>query len=87
MAAPFAGGNVVAITNSPAGYVTLLGLDGAMATAEQSDKTAQGHEYLQHMDMERSSAAGADQLAPKIKSYGRTMLDEFIEVGESVWVD
>ncbi|KAH7412081.1 hypothetical protein DE146DRAFT_751217 [Phaeosphaeria sp. MPI-PUGE-AT-0046c] len=86
-AAPFAGGNVIAITNSPAGYVTLLGLDSGVAAAAQDDDTAKGHEYLEYMDLGRSGAAGSRQLAPKIKSYGRTMLDEFIDVGESVWVD
>lgn len=86
-AASFAGGNVVAVTNSPSGYVTLLGLDSGTATIAQGGEKADGHEYLQHIDAEGVRAAGVNKAAPKIKSYGRTMLDEFVEVGESVWVD
>lgn len=87
MAAPFTGGDVIAVTNSPSGYVTLLGLDSGTSTVARSSRGTAGHEYLEHMDLEGMREAGNGQAAPKIKSYGRTMLDEFVEVGESVWVD
>jgi hypothetical protein len=86
-AAPFEEGDIVAITNSPLGYITLLGLDQASAIAIQSADTDVGHEYLHQLGVaseKRSSNAAAPA---RIKSYGRTILDDIISIGESVWLD
>ncbi|KAH3971209.1 hypothetical protein HBH70_016790 [Parastagonospora nodorum] len=86
-AAPFSSGNVVAVTSSPTGYVTLLGLDRGLVENSKSSESFVGHEWLMRMDLEVDNQATAGSATPKIKSYGRTALDEFISMGESVWVD
>lgn len=86
-AAPFSSGNVVAVTNSPTGYVTLLGLDRGLLENSKSSESSVGHEWLMRMGLEADSQATAGSAALKIKSYGRTALDELISMGEGVWVD
>ena len=86
-AAPFGSGNVVAVTNSPTGYVTLLGLDRGLLENIRGSESLAGHDWLMRMDLEVDNQATAGSAAPKIKSYGRTALDEFISMGEGVWVD
>jgi hypothetical protein len=86
-AAPFENGDVVAITNSPVGYVTLLGLDQGSSTSAQDSGITVGHEYLQQLEEGDDPTRMMAQTATKVKSYGRTVLDEFIAMGESVWVD
>jgi 6-phosphogluconolactonase (cycloisomerase 2 family) len=86
-AAPFENGDVVAITNSPVGYVTLLGLDLGLPAITQDPGVMLGHEYLQQLNVRNSPAQGVASATAKVKSYGRTALDEMIEMGESVWVD
>lgn len=81
-AASFEAGDVVAISNSPMGYVTLLGLDyGTVAMAQSSE-----HEFLEELplEMEKREVGVA---APKIKSFGRTVLDDYVGLGESIWID
>jgi hypothetical protein len=86
-AASFAGGDIVAITNSPIGYVTLLGLDqGGVKVAQDADG-GYDHAYLEALKMERSDASHINAASAKVKSYGRTALDEYIAIGEAVWVD
>jgi hypothetical protein len=86
-AAPFSIGDIVAITNSPVGYVTLLGLDQVSPTILQVHENLQGHEYLQQLSVLSERYAEEILVAAKIKSYGRVTLDEFVATGESVWVD
>jgi hypothetical protein len=83
-AAPFESNDVVAITNSPLGYVTLLGLDKGGSTFASALKE---HAYLEQLNMEVDMTTEESLAAAKIKSYGRTVLDEFIAIGESIWVD
>lgn len=82
-AAPFEAGEVVAISNSPMGYVTLLGLDYVTAVAAQSSE----HEFLEELPVVREKRDGVQAAAPKIKSYGRTVLDDYVGLGESIWID
>jgi hypothetical protein len=86
-AAPFESDHVVAITNSPLGYVTLLGLDQSRSTPAQDAWATHNHAYLDQLDMGSDLTTNVSLAAAKIKSYGRTVLDEFIALGESVWVD
>jgi DNA-binding beta-propeller fold protein YncE len=86
-AAPFENGDVVAITNSPVGYVTLLGLDQGSSTSAQDSGITVGHGYLQQLEERDDPTRMMAQTVTKVKSYGRTVLDEFIAMGESVWVD
>ncbi|OAL57215.1 hypothetical protein IQ07DRAFT_594611 [Pyrenochaeta sp. DS3sAY3a] len=81
-AAPFEAGDVVAISNSPMGYVTLLGLDyGTVATSQSSEQ-----DFLEELPLEREKR-GVEAAAPKIRSFGRTALDDYVGLGESVWID
>ncbi|KAF1849208.1 uncharacterized protein K460DRAFT_278304 [Cucurbitaria berberidis CBS 394.84] len=83
-AAPFELGNVVAITNSPMGYITLLGLDtSSPAVGLELDQSSK-HDFLQPMAVDNISVEAA---AAKIQSYGRRSLDDFVGLGEGVWID
>ncbi|KAF2832704.1 hypothetical protein CC86DRAFT_425314 [Ophiobolus disseminans] len=86
-AASFETGDIVAIANSPMGFVTLLGLDQGTPTIAQSFDSVVGHEYLEQLSVTKGRRGGAVLAAPKIKSYGRISLDEFVTMGESIWVD
>tara|TARA_R110002003_G_scaffold325_7_gene18816 strand:- start:1800 stop:2615 length:816 start_codon:yes stop_codon:yes gene_type:complete len=86
-AAPFEDGDIVAITNSPLGYITLLGLDQASTMDVQSSEDNSGHEYLEQLEVVQRRRSGVAAAPAKIKSYGRTILDDIISIGESVWVD
>jgi hypothetical protein len=86
-AASFESGDVVAITNSPVGYVTLLGLDQGVATTAQNTGIVDGHEYLQQLGEGRDATQSVASSAVKVKSYGRTVLEEGVDMGESVWID
>lgn len=84
-AAPFTAGDLVAITNSPAGYTTILGLDsGTATTVQEIDKEGQ-HDFLQQIT--EVGVDGVEAAAPKVKSYGRVILDDFVGLGEGVWID
>jgi hypothetical protein len=83
----FADGDVVAITNSPIGYVTLLGLDRGGPVSTQDTKVSHDHAYLEALEMESSLASHTSSAGAKVMSYGRTSLDEFIAIGEGVWLD
>ncbi|KAH7093495.1 hypothetical protein FB567DRAFT_610001 [Paraphoma chrysanthemicola] len=86
-AAPFEGGDIVAITNSPLGYITLLGLEQASAMAAHGIEYKRGHEYLQQLDVEAEMGSSNAAAPARIKSYGRTILDDVISIGESIWLD
>jgi hypothetical protein len=65
---------VVATTNSPFGYVTLLGLhQGLSMTAQNTDKV-EGHEWLQQLSEGGHPTQSVASAAVKVKSYGRTVL-------------
>jgi DNA-binding beta-propeller fold protein YncE len=86
-AAPFKGGDVVAVANSPTGYITILGLDqGALTTVQAADENDR-HGYLQQMAASMSKGNGVEAMAAKVKSYGRAALDDYVSLGESVWID
>jgi hypothetical protein len=72
-AAPFASGDVVAMTNSPVGYVTLLGLDQGLSVTALNTDNVEGHEYSQQLsevgDPTQSVASACSQ-GQKLWSHG-----------------
>lgn len=86
-AAPFAAGEVVAITNSPMGYITVLGLEQSAAGFASEFGQSSEHDYLKAMPVTGLKRGGMDVVAARIQSYGRAILDDFIGLGESVWID
>lgn len=78
--APWLGGDIVAVGNSPVGYVAFVGLDEG--AGKESDARVSGEDFLEDMMM------GTEELgvAPRLKSYGRIGLG-FGSLGEGVWVD
>ncbi|KAJ4372891.1 hypothetical protein N0V83_003182 [Neocucurbitaria cava] len=86
-AAPFAAGEVVAITNSPMGYITVLGLEQNLAGFASEFGQSSEHDYLKAMPVTGLKRDGMDAAAARIQSYGRAILDDFIGLGESVWID
>lgn len=86
-AALFEASDVVAISNSPLGYLTLLGLDQNALGSAQDLESNSSHEYLEEIKMPNRQTGQGYPAAFKVKSYGRIPLDEFVAMGESVWVD
>ncbi|KAL1792483.1 hypothetical protein ACET3X_008990 [Alternaria dauci] len=86
-AAPFDGGEVVAVANSPTGYITVLGLDRSMLDAAYAVQDHATHDYLHPMIVDKSGRRGLYIPASRIKSYGRTLVDDYVNLGESVWID
>lgn len=86
-AAPFAGGDMVAIANSPTGYITILGLDRSVLDVAYSSQNHAIHDYLHPMIAEKSRRKGLHMAAPKVKSYGRALIDDYVNLGQSVWID
>ncbi|KAF1962403.1 hypothetical protein CC80DRAFT_160463 [Byssothecium circinans] len=93
--APFTGGDLIAVTNSPIGIVAFLGLDvsaKAMGKGEQDVVNVDGDGFLEEIwtlgtkDQKAGVDGGADVLAVKLKSYGRIDLG-MDALGEGVWVD
>lgn len=87
IAAPFEAGDIVAITNSPVGYVTILGLDSNSPTSANMLAQGNDHEFLQQIPTIRAKREGVRTAAAKIKSYGRTILDDIVSLGEGVWIN
>lgn len=85
-ASPFPDGDVVAVTNSPRGYVTLLGLQTDMGVDSSAINDSSVHSYLYQIPMgeEKRQVEGA---TPRIISYGRTSIDEYVSLGESIWIN
>jgi hypothetical protein len=73
-AATFESGDVVATTNSPFGYVTLLGLYQGLSTTAQNTDKVEGHEWLQQLSEGGDPTQSVASAAAKVKSYGRTVL-------------
>jgi hypothetical protein len=86
-AAPFAGGDVVAIANSPTGYITVLGLDRSVFDTADVVQDPATHNYLRQMIVENKGNKSLHMAASKIKSYGRALIDDYISLGESIWID
>ncbi|CAN9424130.1 unnamed protein product [Alternaria alternata] len=86
-AAPFAGGDVVAIANSPTGYITVLGLDRSVFDTADVFQDPAIHNYLRPMIVENKGNKSLHMAASKIKSYGRALIDDYISLGESIWID
>lgn len=86
-AAPFNDGDVVAVANSPTGYITILGLDHSTLRTAYVDDDRGIHDYLEPMTVNKSRRKDIHMAAPKIKSYGRALIDDFVNLGESVWID
>lgn len=86
-AAPFESGDIVAITNSPNGYITLLGLDNGVSTTAEIRETLIGHEFLEQLGTAKERDVVVSSVAARIKSYGRSALDEIVALGESAWID
>ncbi|KAK7183954.1 hypothetical protein DPSP01_011723 [Paraphaeosphaeria sporulosa] len=83
--APFAGNDIVAVTNSPVGYTAFIGLDkGTTALGEAGDVKIAGEDFLEDAWMLNVKSGAV--AAPKLKSYGRIAL-AFDSLGEGVWVD
>ncbi|CAO2650240.1 Nn.00g015320.m01.CDS01 [Neocucurbitaria sp. VM-36] len=87
VAAPFEAGDVVAVTNSPAGYITILGLDQSPASVALELGQNSEHNYLQAIPVTQMKRDGMQVAAAKIQSYGRTILDDSVGLGECVWID
>ncbi|KAH7348220.1 hypothetical protein BKA66DRAFT_516673 [Pyrenochaeta sp. MPI-SDFR-AT-0127] len=86
-AAPFEAGDMVAITNSPVGYVTILGLDSSSLTVANEPALGSEHDFLQPIAVTAAKRSGIEASSAKVKSYGRVILEDFLNVGEGVWID
>ncbi|KAG9185598.1 hypothetical protein G6011_06929 [Alternaria panax] len=86
-AASFIGGDMVAIANSPTGYVTILGLGQFMMDTAYVSQDRAVHDYLRPMVVEKSGRKGLHIAASKVKSYGRALVDDYVNLGESIWID
>ncbi len=86
-AAPFDGGDVVAVANSPTGYITLLGLDQSTLDNAYIAGDPDVHDYLHPMAVGESRRNDIRMLTPKIRSYGRTLVDDYVNLGDSIWID
>jgi hypothetical protein len=45
------------------------------------------HNYLRPMIVENKGNKSLHMAASKIKSYGRALIDDYISLGESIWID
>jgi hypothetical protein len=86
-AAPFDGGDVVAVANSPTGYITILGLDQSTLDTVYIAQDRATHDYLHPMVVDKSRRKDLYMAALKIKSYGRAFVDDYVDLGESIWID
>jgi hypothetical protein len=86
-AAPFEVDDVVAVANSPTGYITILGLDqGGVSSADVAGGSGL-HNYLHTIKVDESRRNNIRIATPKIKSYGRVLIDEYVNLGDCVWID
>ncbi|KAF1837665.1 hypothetical protein BDW02DRAFT_576947 [Decorospora gaudefroyi] len=94
-AATWVEGDVVGVANSPVGYVTVLGLDRGVAAKVVGGGAVEGeapHAFLVPMDVgggagERRRWWRREALAARVMSFGRTSLYDYVDLGESVWMD
>ena len=86
-AAPFERGNMIAITNSPMGYVTVLGLESGFSYIGSNVSSEIAHDFLQPLETQRQVRGAWHSSHVRIKSYGRVLLDDYVSLGESVWID
>jgi len=86
-AAPFDGGDVVAIANSPTGYITILGLDQSTLPSARVAEDFGLHDYLYAMQVDERKRKDIRMAAPKIKSYGRVLVDDHVNLGDCAWID
>jgi hypothetical protein len=86
-AAPFNDSDVVAVANSPTGYVTLLGLDQSMLDTVHVAEDRGIHDYLHPMVVDKSRREDLHMAASKIRSYGRALIDDYVTLGDSIWID
>jgi len=86
-AAPFDGGDVVAITDSPTGYITILGLDQSTLPSARIAEDFRLHDYLHAMQVDERKRKDIRMAAPKIKSYGRVLVDDHVNLGDCAWID
>ncbi|KAF2634265.1 hypothetical protein P280DRAFT_439252 [Massarina eburnea CBS 473.64] len=88
--APFVGGDLIAVTNSPIGMVAFLGLDGVakgVSVGEEGVVNIDGDDFLEEVwTLGTAKRDGAAAQAVKLKSYGRIDLG-LDNLGEGVWVD
>lgn len=83
---PFQDGDVVAVTNSPKGYVTLLGLHIDVGVDSSAIKDRSVHSYLYQMPV-RKEKRQVEGGTARMKSYGRASIDEYVSLGESIWIN
>ena len=86
-AAPFDGDDVVAIANSPTGYITILGLDQSTLPSARIAEDFGLHGYLYAMQVDERKRKDIRMAAPKIKSYGRVLVDDHVNLGDCTWID
>lgn len=86
-AAPFDGDDVVAVANSPAGYITILGLDQSALRSAHTDEGLGAHDYLHPIAFDESRPEEKQMAALKIKSYGRALVDDYVNLGDCIWID
>ncbi|KAI4926534.1 hypothetical protein J4E85_006828 [Alternaria conjuncta] len=86
-AAPFDDGDVVAITDSPTAYITILGLDQSTLPSARIGEDFGLHDYLYAMQVDERKRKDIQMAAPKIKSYGRVFVDDHVNLGDCAWID
>ena len=86
-AAPFERGNMIAVTNSPTGYVTLLELEYGLSATSFVDELHTGHDYLKQMSVGELEHRDVGVESASVRSYGRTVLDDYATIGECVWIN